>query len=239
MKTEISNAKPSGGTTLVLGGTGKTGYRVAQRLRARGAPTRTASRSGTPAFIWNDRTTWQALLDGVTAAYIAYAPDLAGPGSTRPVREFVRYAVEAGVHRLVLLSGRGDEEAELCERVVQGAGVEWTIVRASWLNQSFSEGEFIGMVMDGAIKLPAADIPEPFVDVNDIADVAVAALTEDGHSGEIYEITSPHFPTFTDGAREISGLTGRRVQPVRVPMEGFAAAIADYGARQEIAWLLN
>jgi uncharacterized protein YbjT (DUF2867 family) len=198
-----------------------------------------ASRSNPPAFDWNDRTTWQATFDGVTAAYIAYAPDLAIPGSTKPVRELVRYAVEVGVHRLVLLSGRGDEDAELCEQIVQGAGVEWTIVRASWLNQSFSEGEFIGMVLDGAIKLPAADIPEPFVDVDDIADVAVAALTEDGHSGEIYEITGPRLPTFTDGAREISGLTGRRIQPVQIPLEGFAAAIADYSAPQEIAWLLN
>jgi len=101
--------------TLVLGGTGKTGRRVAERLRARGAPTRIASRSDTPAFDWNDRTTWQAAFDGVTAAYIAYAPDLAIPGATRTIRELVRYAVAMGVHRLVLLSGRGEEEAQLCE----------------------------------------------------------------------------------------------------------------------------
>ncbi len=239
MNTETNNAKTSEGITLVLGGTGKTGRRVAKRLQERGIPVRIASRSATPAFDWNDRTTWQAALDGVTAAYITYAPDLAIPGATEAIRAFVAKAVELGVRRLVLLSGRGEEEAQLCERIVQDAGVEWTVVRASWFNQNFSEGEFLGMVLDGAIALPAADIPEPFVDVNDIADVAVAALTEDGHNGEIYEVTGPRMLTFTEVAREISRAAGREVQFVQIPKEAFAAAITDSGAPQEIAWLLN
>lgn len=102
-----------------------------------------------------------------------------------------------------------EAEAQLCERIVQDAGVEWTVIRASWFNQNFSEGEFLGMVLDGAIALPASDIPEPFVDVDDIADVAVAALTEDGHNGEIYEVTGPRMLTFTEAAREISRAAGR------------------------------
>lgn len=147
--------------------------------------------------------------------------------------------MELGVRRLVLLSGRGEEEAQFCERIVQDAGVEWTVVRASWFNQNFSEGEFLGMVLDGAIALPAADIPEPFVDVNDIADVAVAALTEDGHSGEIYEVTGPRMLTFTEAARQISRAAGRKVEFIRIPKEVFAATISDAGAPEEIAWLLN
>jgi uncharacterized protein YbjT (DUF2867 family) len=239
MKTETANAKAFEGITLVLGGTGKTGRRVVERLRARGTPTRIASRSNTPAFDWNDRNTWQAAFDGVTAAYIAYAPDLAIPGATGTIRELVRYAVEMGVHRLVLLSGRGEEEAQLCEQIIQEAGVEWTVVRASWFNQNFSEGEFLGMVLDGAITLPAADIPEPFVDADDIADVAVAALTQDGHNGEIYEVTGPRLLTFSDVAHEISQAAGRKIQPVQIPKERFASAVADSGAPQEIVWLLN
>ena len=124
MNIETNNAKTSEGITLVLGGTGKTGRRVAKRLQERGIPVRIASRSATPAFDWNDRTTWQAALDGVTAAYITYAPDLAIPGATEAIRAFVAKAVELGVRRLVLLSGRGEEEAQLCERIVQDAGVE-------------------------------------------------------------------------------------------------------------------
>ena len=239
MKDNANKTDTSKPVTLVLGGTGKTGRRVAERLVNRGVETRIASRSADPSFDWNDQSTWKATLDGVEAVYITYAPDLAIPGATEAVRDFVATAVGQGIRRLVLLSGRGEEEAQACERIVQDAGVEWTVVRASWFNQNFSEGEFLGMVMDGAITLPAGDVPEPFVDANDIADVAVAALTEDGHDGEIYEVTGPRMLTFADVAREISRAAGREVQFIRIPKEAFAGAIAESGAPKEIAWLLN
>lgn len=227
------------GITLVLGGTGKTGRRVAERLQTRGVATRIASRSASPSFDWNDPGTWDAALEGVTAVYISYAPDLAIPGATDTIRSFVDKAVAQGIKRLVLLSGRGEEEAQACERIVQAADVEWTVVRASWFMQNFSEGEFLDMVLDGVITLPAADVPEPFIDVNDIADVAVAALTEEGHAYEIYEVTGPRMLTFTELAREISEATGRDVQFLQVPKEAFSRAIADSGAPEDIAWLLN
>ena len=239
MKDNANKTDTSKPVTLVLGGTGKTGRRVAERLVNRGVETRIASRSADPSFDWNDQSTWKATLDGVEAVYITYAPDLAIPGATEAVRDFVATAVGQGIRRLVLLSGRGEEEAQACERIVQDAGVEWTVVRASWFNQNFSEGEFLGMVMDGAITLPAGDVPEPFVDANDIADVAVAALTEDGHDGEIYEVTGPRMLTFADVAQEISRAAGREVQFIRIPKEAFAGAIAESGVPKEIAWLLN
>ncbi len=241
MSTKVNSHRAAefGQITLVLGGTGKTGRRVAERLIARGVATRIASRSGTPVFDWSDQSTWDGVLDGVRAAYITYAPDLAIPGATDAIRAFVARAVEHGIERLVLLSGRGEEEAQHCERIVQDAGVEWTVVRASWFNQNFSEGEFLGMVHDGAITLPAADIPEPFVDVNDIAEIAVAALTEEGHDGEIYEVTGPRMLTFAQVAKEISRAAGREILFIRVPNEDFAAAIAKSGAPKEITWLLN
>lgn len=239
MKIDKSNVKTPEGITLVLGGTGKTGRRVSERLASRGVKTRIASRSADPSFDWNDQSTWDASLGGVKAVYITYAPDLAIPGATDAIRDFVQKAVEQGVQRLVLLSGRGEEEAQQCERIVQDAGVAWTVVRSSWFNQNFSEGEFLGMVLDGAITLPAADIPEPFVDVDDIADVAVAALTEDGHAGEIYEVTGPRMLTFAEVAREISRAAGREIQYIQVPKDAFAAGIAESGAPEEIAWLLN
>ncbi len=227
------------GITLVLGGTGKTGRRVAERLEQRGIQTRIASRSASPSFDWNDPSTWNGALEGVTAAYITYAPDLAIPGAADSIRAFVEKATAQGVQRLVLLSGRGEEEAQACERIIQEADVEWTIVRASWFMQNFSEGEFLGMVMDGAITLPAADVPEPFVDVNDIADVAVAALTEEGHAYEVYEVTGPRMLTFSELAQEISQVAGREVQFIQIPEEAFGQAIAESGAPEDIVWLLN
>ena len=239
MSTELNNVRSPGGITLVLGGTGKTGRRVAERLKARGVATRIASRSGTPSFDWNDRSTWEVALDGVSAAYITYAPDLAIPGATDAIRAFVEQAVVQGVRRLVLLSGRGEEEAQLCERIVQNAGVEWTVVRSSWFNQNFSEGAFLDMVLAGAITLPAGDIPEPFVDVDDIADVAVAALTEDSHAGQIYEVTGPRMLTFAEATQEIAHASGREIQYAQIPSEDFAAGIAESGAPDDIAWLLD
>ena len=239
MKGNTNNRTSDSGLTLVIGGTGKTGRRVAEKLEARGVETRIASRSTHPSFDWNDPNTWDAALEGVTAAYITYAPDLAIPGATEAIGAFVDRAVGKGVERLVLLSGRGEEEAQACERIVQEAGVEWTIVRASWFMQNFSEGEFLGMVIDGAITLPAADVAEPFIDINDIADVAVAALTEEGHVGEVYEVTGPRMMTFAEVAQEISKAAGREVQFVQIPAEAFAGAIAESGAPEDIAWLLN
>lgn len=236
-KLDTSNAERS--SVLVLGGTGKTGRRVAERLRSRGVETRIGSRSASPAFDWDEPLAWDAALEGVTVAYITYAPDLAIPGATDSIRAFVEKAVEQGVRRLVLLSGRGEEEAQACERIIQESGVEWTIIRSSWFAQNFSEGEFLGMVLDGAITLPATDVPEPFIDVNDIADVAVAALTEEGHAGEIYEVTGPRMLTFSDAVHEIAKAADKEVHFVQIPKDAFAKAIAESGAPGEIAWLLN
>jgi uncharacterized protein YbjT (DUF2867 family) len=239
MNGKTNSVQESDGITLVLGGTGKTGRRVSDRLQAQGINIRIASRSASPSFDWNDSRNWEAVLDGVTAAYISYAPDLAIPGATDTIRRFVDLAVSSGVRRLVLLSGRGEQEAQACEQVIQATDVEWTIVRASWFMQNFSEGEFLTMVQDGTITLPASDIPEPFIDINDIADVVVAALTEEGHAYEVYEVTGPRLLTFTRLAQEISEAVCREVQFVQISKDDFNQAITDSGAPTDIAWLLN
>lgn len=239
MRNIQQDIKSSGDITLVIGGTGKTGRRVAERLQALGRETRIASRSADPAFDWHDQGTWSAVLKGVTSAYITYAPDLAIPGAAAAIRAFVEQAVKTGVQRLVLLSGRGEKEAQACERIVQESGIAWTIIRASWFNQNFSEGEFLGMVLSGVIALPAGDVPEPFVDADDIADVAVAALTEEGHGYEVYEVTGSRLLTFTDVAQEISQAAGREVRFEPIPQDMFAAAVSESGASEGVVWLLG
>ena len=225
--------------TLVLGGTGKTGRRVAERLRATGREVRIGSRSAVPSFDWDNEAGWEACLKGVTAAYITFAPDLAIPGATDAIQAFVNLAREKGVKRLVLLSGRGEAEAQACERIVQNAGLEWTIVRSSWFNQNFSEGAFIDMVLNGAITLPAGDTPEPFVDVDDIAEVAVAALTQDFHNGQIYEVSGPRLMTMADIAAELSKATGRQIAYIDIPHEAFMGEITKSGAPKDVAWMLD
>lgn len=239
MHDQAINPNPERGITLVIGGTGKTGRRVVERLQSMGRPVRIGSRSGNPAFDWHDPAGWSALLADVTAVYITFAPDLAVPGSREAIEAFSRLAVESGVQRLVLLSGRGEPEAQACERIVQEAGAAWTIVRAGWFSQNFSEGAFLDMVKEGAITLPARDIPEPFIDVDDIADVAVVALTQAGHEYEIYEVTGPRLLTFSAAAAEISQAVGREVKFEQIPQQAFNEAVRESGAPDEYAWLLN
>ncbi|WP_119727641.1 NAD(P)H-binding protein [Thermomonospora amylolytica] len=225
--------------TLVLGGTGKTGRRVAERLKERAVPVRIGSRSADPAFDWEDPGTWAAVLDGVTSVYVAYQPDLAVPQAPAAITAFTEAAREAGVRRLVLLSGRGEEEARRCEDIVWNSGLEWTIVRAAWFHQNFSESDMLGWILDGALVVPAGRAPEPYVDADDIADVAVAALTEDGHAGRVHEVTGPRPLTFADVAAEISAATGREIALVEVPVERYPQVLADAGVPAEAAGLLT
>jgi uncharacterized protein YbjT (DUF2867 family) len=226
-------------TTLVLGGTGKTGRRVAQRLTARGVPVRIGSRSGEPPFEWHDRASWAPALDGIRAAYVVYYPDLAMPQADATIRSFAELAVDRGVRRLVLLSGRGEQGALASERALQDAGGDWTVVRASWFSQNFSEDYLLEPVLDGRIVLPAGEVEEPFVDADDIADVAVAALTGQGHAGRVYEVTGPRLLTFADAAAEISKATGRHIEYVPVSPEEYAATAAGHGVPAELATFLT
>jgi uncharacterized protein YbjT (DUF2867 family) len=227
------------GTTLVLGGNGKTGRRVVERLRARGLPARVGSRSGEPPFDWDDRSTWEPALRGATSAYVSFFPDLAVPGAADTVGAFARLAADRGAGRLVLLSGRGEEEAQRAELAVQQAGADWTIVRSSWFSQNFSESFLLDPILAGEVALPVDGIPEPFVDVEDIADVAVAALTEDGHAGRVYEVTGPRLLRFEEAIDEIGAAAGRAIRFVPVSIDEYATAMTEQGVPDDVASLIT
>jgi len=219
--------------TLVLGGTGKIGRRVVERLNARGLPVRIGSRSGNPPLDWDDRSTWAPALQGVGSAYVAHYWDVL-PGAAETLGSFADLAVESGVSRLVMLSGRGEEEAERAGRAVRESGAELTVLRSTWFAQNFSEDYWRDMVEAGEVALPAGDTPEPFVDAGDIADVAVAALTDDRHIGEVYELTGPRLLTFEEAVLEISRAVGREVRYVPISLDDFAAAAAEQGVPGEV-----
>jgi uncharacterized protein YbjT (DUF2867 family) len=232
----INQARPR--PTLVTGGTGKIGRRVAERLVARGLPIGVGSRTGDPPFDWEDPETWAGALYRARSVFVSYYPDLAVPGAMAAVRSFVDLAVQAGVGRLVLLSGRGEEQAQRAEQVVQDAGVEWTIVRCAWFSQNFSENYLLEPLLGGEVVLPGGDVPEPFVDAEDIADVAVAALTEDGHAGEVYELTGPRLLTFAQAITEIGEASGREIRYAPVSVDEYASALTKEGVPAEYVSLL-
>ena len=225
-------------TTLVLGGTGKTGRRVVERLSARGLPARVGSRHGEPPFDWDDRATWTRAVQGASAVYVSFYPDLAVPGAAATIGALAQLVAESGVGRMVLLSGRGEPEAQRAERALQEADMEWTVVRCSWFNQNFSESYFLEPVLAGEVALPTEGVPEPFVDADDIADVAVAALTESGHAGQLYELTGPRLLTFDEAVTEIADVSGRPVRFVPVPAEQYASTMAEQGIPDDVASLI-
>jgi uncharacterized protein YbjT (DUF2867 family) len=224
---------------VVLGASGKTGRRIVERLRARDVPVRLGSRSARPPFDWNAPDTWRPALEGASAAYVSYFPDLAAPGAPEAVQALAGVALEAGVERLVLLSGRGEEEAQRSEEALMRSGAAWTVVRSSWFNQNFTEAHFREPLLAGELALPAGDVGEPFVDADDIADVAVATLTEQGHVGELYEVTGPRLLTFAEAVAEIARASGRDLAYAHIRIDDFAAGLAAEGVPDHEAALLR
>ena len=227
------------GTVLVTGGTGTTGRRVAAGLRALGATVRTASRSGQPRFAWEEPATWDAALDGAAAAYVCYSPDLAVPGAADVVAAFAARARAAGVRRLVLLSGRGEEGAERAEEAVRAAFPAAAVVRSSWFAQNLSESFLLADVLSGVVAVPVADVTEPFVDVRDVADVAVAALTADGHAGLVQEVTGPDLLTLREAVAAVAAASGRDVRFERTTPAEHRAGLLAAGVPEEVADLLG
>ncbi|MER8898489.1 NAD(P)H-binding protein [Mesorhizobium sp. M0676] len=231
----MTDTKP----VLILGGTGKTGRRLAGRLTSQGIPVRIGSRSGSPRFDWEVPATWEPAMQGVGAVYISYYPDIAVPGAAETVGAFARLAVANGVTRMVLLSGLGETEAQRAEEMVKASGADWTILRCAWFSQNFSEGFLVESLRQGEVALPVGPVGEPFVDVDDIADAAFVALTEPGHVGQLYELTGPRLLSFADAVAEIAKATGRDIRYIKISHDEFTAATAAYELPPEIAWLLN
>ncbi|MEU9699410.1 NmrA family transcriptional regulator [Streptomyces sp. NPDC047981] len=229
-------------TVLVTGATGKTGRRVAERLEALGATVRAGSRSGATPFDWESSATWGPALRGADSAYVNYYPDLAAPGAVEAMRTVGELAAANGVRRLTLLSGRGEPDAVRAEEALRAglgsSGAELTVVRASFFAQNFNEGALADGVAAGSLAFPAGGTAEPFIHADDLADVIVAALTEDGHAGVVHEVTGPRLLTFTEVAAELSAASGREVAYVPMTEGEYASLLQEFGLPEgDARWL--
>ena len=217
---------------LVIGATGKTGRRVARALSERGVPVRPGTRRAPVPFDWEDAATWAPALAGVSAAYVVH-PDMALPEAATQIGALCDAAKAAGVGHLVLLTGRGESLAQRCEEIVRISGIGHTILRSAWFAQNFSEGYLCDPVLEGCIALPAGDVEEPFVDLDDVAEVAAAALSEpDRHAGRTYEITGPRLLHFSEVAKALAAATGRPIRYEPISFEAFNEAMADIAGRE-------
>lgn len=224
---------------LVIGGTGKTGRKVVKGLKQQNQNVRIGSRKETPSFEWEDPTSWSKALEGMDKVYIVYYPDLAVPGALEAIKGFTDVAKKAGIKKAVLLSGKGEKEAERCEQVVANSGLDYTLVRASWFNQNFSESFLLDPILAGHIALPMPDARIPFVDTGDIAEVVVEALINDAHNGKTYEITGPRLMTFEEVVAEIADATGRNLKYQAVSQEVYNDMMKSAGLPSDYIWLFD
>ncbi|MDO3387934.1 NmrA family transcriptional regulator [Gilvimarinus sp. SDUM040013] len=224
---------------LIIGKNGKTGARVNALLQHLGLPTRAVSRSTTPSFDWNNSETWAGALHGIKQAYVTYQPDLAVPNAEPTLHAFVEATRQAGVEHLVLLSGRGEDGAIRAENVLKESGLTWNIVRASWFFQNFSESFIAESVRAGELALPVGDVLEPFVDCDDIAEVAVAALTRAELANQLFEVTGAQLMTFADCVAMIAKTEQRQIRYQHVPLEPYMAELKNIGLSDDELWLLR
>ncbi len=216
--------------TVIVGGTGKTGRRVAQRLKALGLPVRAVSPRSEVRFDWGDPSTWEAALDGAGRLYLTYYPDLAVSGAAVHVRALCAFAVERGIETIVLLAGRGEPQVRPAEDAVRESGVKrWTILECAFFMQNFTEGVLVPR--EDTIAFAGGEVREPFIDCDDIADCVVEALLNDTHSGQIYELTGPELLTYAEATEILGAAQGRTLQYLPLTFEQLADALSqDFAA---------
>ncbi|WP_329107778.1 NAD(P)H-binding protein [Micromonospora sp. NBC_01699] len=228
---------------LVIGGTGKIGRRLVRTLRASGRPVRAASRSGERRFDWSEPSTWLPAVEGISAVY------LMAPEDPKDADDFVTLATESGVSRFVALSGRGIDQIEgdfspgmlAAEQAVRDSGVEWTIIRPNNFNQNFDEDLWRQPLRDGRLGLPIGVTPEPFVDAQDVADVAALLLTtpSDSHHGQVYDLTGPEALTFATVVATIAEAAGRSIRYDQLTPDQYRTELLAQGYPEETAAALN
>jgi uncharacterized protein YbjT (DUF2867 family) len=225
---------------LVLGSSGKTGRRVVERLEPiETVKIRLGSRTEKIPFDWEKPETWKAVLQDIDSVYIAFQPDLAVPSAVEIIQKFTVLATQIGVQKMILLSGRGEKEAQICEEIVKENAKNWTIVRASWFNQNFSESFFLDPILAGVVALPRAEALEPFTDAEDIADVVVEALLNDKHNGQTYELTGPRLLTFNQAVNEIAEASSRNIVFHGLSLEEYTQMLREYQIPEDHIWLVN
>ncbi len=224
---------------LVIGGTGKTGRRVVEQLQNKGISPRIGSRHNSPGFDWDNKDTWVAALEGIERMYVTYYPDLAVPGAKEAIQSLTYLAKELGVKKMVLLSGKGETEAEACEKIVMDSGINYTIVRASWFNQNWSESFFLEPILSGEVALPMSDVPIPYVDADDIAEVAATVLLDDTFNGEIIEVTGPELITFKDIINTIAKVSRRDLNFYDITLVQYIEGMKQMQIPDDVVWLIE
>lgn len=223
----------------IIGATGKTGHRIARQLNNMGIAVKGLSRNSTPGFDWNDRSNWMEALQGINTLYVTYHPDLAIPQAKDDIKHLLEIAGALNIEHIVLLSGRGEDGARAAEILLEQSGIAWNVVRASWFMQNFSESFMLDGILDRNLVLPQPKASEPFIDVDDIADIAVAAITRPELRNTLFEITGPEILSFDECLEIISGQIDEHVELTVVPLGAYIESGKEAGMTEDMAWLMQ
>ena len=226
---------------LVIGASGKTGSLVCKGLLKHlpEEKVKAASRNASTVFDWNDSSTWEAALEGISHIYVTYYPDLAVEASAAHITELCNLALAMHVKHITLLSGRGEPAAQACESILMNSGLNWNVVRASWFNQNFSDGFFKAFIDARHIALPVKNVKEPFIDVGDIADVAVETLINSTNRNQLFEVTGPELLCLEDVAMLFSEVLGRNIKFETVTKDEFNKVMLNENVPEDVLGLLN
>ncbi len=232
-----------GDKILVTGATGKVGSEILKQLIAKGADVRAgfhhpekANVTGAEvvAFDYSNPATVEAALVGVNKLF------LMSPGNNAEQENRVTdLAKKAGVKHIVKLSAAGVEANDnsplrIAEKHIEASGVAYTFLRPSWFSQNFSTGQ-LENIRAGEIRIPAGEGKTGFVDTRDIAAVAVAAFTEEGHANKAYIITGEKALDHFEVAAILSEAIGKEVRYEPITDEEFRAITTAQHWPQEIA----
>ena len=214
---------------LVTAPNSKTGKQVVKLLKRENIPFRAASRSTSVPFDWENEKTWASAISGAHAVYVVIPPNLAFADMPQRLKAFLTYCEAVRVRRIILLSGRGEDEAAKIEEVALSNAIPTTVLRASWFAQNFSEGYFVEGVVNGQLAIPSKLVREPFIDTRDIAKAVVFALKDKSSNNYVFELTGPELLSFEDVAKKFTKHLDQSVTYVYMPIEDYINQLLQFG----------
>jgi uncharacterized protein YbjT (DUF2867 family) len=235
-------------TALILGGTGRTGSLLADKLARHGVAIRTAARRGADVrFDWDDPTTHAPALANADRLYLV-TPVLRIKYAEQ-VANFLDLAETTGVHHVTFLSAynadqapQGIDIAAVEADLVARNALTHTILRPAWVMQNFADDHL--PVIDGVITAPSGGGTEAFVDADDIAAVATQTLLNpEPHASARYDLTGPQALTFAEAADIITTVSGRPISYNDIDQEAWISGALAMGVPADYAvmlrWLTN
>lgn len=214
---------------LVTAAAGNVGREVVRALLASGLPVRAADRKperlqalfpervDVVALDFEDPSTFGPAVGGCAGMFLMRPPSISDVEHT--LNPLIDAARAASVSTIVFLSVAGAANNKLVphhaveRKLIEGGPLDWVILRPGFFAQNFEDAYRRDIVEDDRIFVPAGAGKVTFVDVRDIASVAVSAFREpERHRGRAHTLTGPDAISFAEAATMLSRETGRTIR---------------------------